>query len=272
MKKIFLFSLVASLFLFGCGPDEGGSGTTPEPVDKLAITTVKKENKSLAIKFSGTRCGPCGSWGWSTSNNISNGISASGSFMKCFGDNFVAQLFITPEGTELQNSYNIRSFPTFMANGVIATAPNNLISELEQSVYDEVNRFQAAEVKANTALKYTIEDGKLTAKYKSTAWAEVDAPYLAIYVLEDNLVGSQSGHPDGANTVHKSVMRAELTAGAAYGSAIQGLAVGTDVDGELSVDLDMIQDTDNAKIYVVMYNKGNNGYEFVNFSEGEKVD
>ena len=57
MKKIFVLGLIASAFLFGCSDDT--TTTTPTgsgggSVDNLAVTAVTKENKSFAVKFSGT--------------------------------------------------------------------------------------------------------------------------------------------------------------------------------------------------------------------------
>lgn len=276
MKKVLLFSLIASMFMFGCSDDDNGNGGgTPEPTDNLAVTTVKKENQSLAIKFSGTNCPPCGGWGWLMASEIKDGVDAAGGFMTVYGQNFVAELFIIPEATTLQDAWGATGYPHFGANGSVTTVDRssgvNTAAE-KQEIYDRVNTHMDAEVVANTGLNYKIEGDEIKLKYKTTAWSAINAPYLAIYVFEDKVKGNQAGHSEGPNALHKNVFRGEFTAGEGYGSPIEGLAVGTDVSGEMTIDMESDWDADNIGIYAVIYDKEIGGYSFVNLAKGNKVD
>ena len=276
MKKIFVLSLVASMFLFGCGPEEttgpDGGGST----DKLAVATVKKENKSLIAKFSGTNCPPCGTWGWTMMASLVDGAGTEAVTMTAYGQNFVAQLFITDEATTLQNAWGAAGYPHFGANGSVTTQDRSqgVYTALEeQEIFDRVNAHAASAVTANTTLNYEIVDGKLNMKYKTSAWGDISGtPYLAIYVLEDKVKGNQAGHSEGANAIHKKVLRGEVTASAGYGSEISGLAVGSDVSGEATYELDSDWDTDHIIVAPVMYSKVGTNYEFVNASFGTLVE
>lgn len=273
MKKIFVLSFIASAFLFGCSDTAtttpGGSG---EPVDKLAVTAVKKENNSIAIKFSGTNCPPCGGWGWTVASSLKSGVEGVGEYMTVYGQNFVAGLYVIEAATTLQNTYGATGYPSFGANGSLVVRKSSIdIVDEENQVYDRVNAHAAAAVVANTTVNYEIVDGTMNLKYRSAAYSELASPYLALYVLEDKVKGFQSGHSEGNDALHKNVLRKEITADAGFGSKIDGLAVGTDVSGEATLKLDEEWDADNIKVIAVMYDRVGTKYNFVNLSTATLV-
>ena len=277
MKKIFVLSLIASAFLFGCSDDTtttptgsgGGSG------DNLAVTSVTKENKSLAVKFSGTNCPPCGGWGWTMASSIKDGVVGSGEYMTAYGQNFVAELYVIEAATTLQNSWGATGYPHFGANGSVTSIPRtsgvNTTAE-EDEIYERVNAHAEANVVANTTVKYEIVDGTMNLKYMTEAYSDLSSPYLALYVLEDKVEGYQSGHSEGNGALHKNVLRKEITNDAGYGSQIEGLAVGTNVSGEASFELDSDWDESHIKVIAVMYNKVGTKYNFVNLSTATLVE
>jgi hypothetical protein len=271
MKKIFVLSLIASAFLFGCSDDTtttptgsgGGSG------DNLAVTAVIKENNSFVVKFSGTNCGPCGSWGWTMAASLKSGIEGSGEYMTAYGQNFVAGLYVIDAATTLQDAWGAVAYPHFGANGSVISLDTD---EEEDEIYERVNTHAAADVVANTTVKYEIVDGTMNLKYMTEAYSDLSSPYLALYVLEDKVEGYQSGHSDGNGALHKNVLRKEITNDAGYGSPIEGLAVGTNVSGEASFELDSDWDESHIKVIAVMYNKVGTNYSFVNLSTATLVE
>ena len=278
MKKIFVLSLIASAFLFGCSDDAatttpagsgGGSG------DKLAVTSVMKENNSFAVKFSGTNCPPCGTWGWTMAASLKSGIEGSGEYMTAYGQNFVAGLYVIEAATTLQDAWGAAGYPHFGANGSVTSldrsAGVNTTGE-EDEIYERVNTHAAADVVANTTVKYEIVDGTMNLKYMTEAYSDLSSPYLALYVLEDKVEGYQSGHSEGNGALHKNVLRKEITNDAGYGSPIEGLAVGTNVSGEASFELDSDWDESHIKVIAVMYNKVGTNYSFVNLSTATLVE
>jgi len=277
MKKIFVLSLIASAFLFGCSDTATtpATGTGGGSADKLAISDVTEENNSFVVKFSGTNCGPCGGWGWTMASSLKDGVEGSGEYMTAYGQNFVAGLYVIEAATTLQDAWGATGYPHFGANGSVTTIPRtsgvNTTAE-EDEIYERVNAHAAADVVANTTVKYEIVDGVMNMKYKTTAWSDLSAPYLAIYVLEDKVKGYQAGHSEGNNALHKNILRKEVTSDAGYGSQIEGLAVGTDVSGEATIDIDADWDESHIKVIAVMYNKVGTKYNFVNLSAATLVE
>lgn len=276
MKKLLSLAIIASLFLVACGSDDSEpAAQKQEQAGPMDVTTVKKENQSMVVKFSGTNCPPCGTWGWSTMETLVSDVKGEGFAMTAYGQNFVARNYIISAATTLQDAWGASGYPHFGANGSLTTVPRsgsvNVAAEI-QEIQDRISDHSSAEVKANTTLKYEIVDGKITMNYRSAAFTSVSNPYLAIYVLENKVEGFQAGHPDSEKALHKYVLRAEATAGAGYGSEIEGLSVGNDVSGSVSIDVDGEWNADNLSIGVVMYSKDGDTYNFINASQGELVE
>jgi hypothetical protein len=281
MKKIFVLGLIASAFLFGCSDDTTtttpttGSGSGGGSEDNLAVTDVMKENNSFAVKFSGTNCPPCGGWGWTMASSLKSGIEGSGEYITAYGSNPYAALLIADEATTLQNAWGAAGYPHFGANGSVTDIPRpgsvNVAAE-EAQIFERVNDHAAADVVANTTVKYEIVDGVMNMKYKTAAWSDLSSPYLAIYIVEDKVKAYQAGHSEGNDALHKNVLRKEITAEAGYGSPIEGLAVGTDVSGEASFELDSDWDESHIKVIAVMYNRVGTKYTFVNLSTATLVE
>lgn len=269
MKKLLLIvpMVLVALLVSNCSKDEGGT-------DKLAVGTVAESNASLVVKFSGSKCPPCGSWGWSMMSDLIAGVNPEDGVMTVYGDNFVADLFIVPEATELQNAWGASGYPHFGANGSVTSVSRsggvNTAAE-KAEIFERVNNHKDATVVANTGLKYEIVDGMINMKYKTKAFSELSGDnYLAIYVVENKVVGAQSGHPDGANTQHKHILRNEVT-GNGYGVSIGSLTANQEVSGETSFAMGADWNADNIEIITAIYTKNGTKYEFVNSSRGELV-
>jgi hypothetical protein len=202
-------------------------------------------------------------------------MEGNGFAMTAYGQNFVAKNYIIGAATTLQNAWGAAGYPHFGANGSVTTVDRssgvNTTAEKDE-IYTRVNDHAAASVVANTTLKYEVVDGKINMKYMTEAYESISSPYMAIYVLENKVKGYQAGHSDGNNALHKYVLRAEATSGEGYGTAVDGLSVGTTVSGEMTIDVDSDWDADHLSIGVAMYNKAGTKYEFVNASTGTKVN
>ena len=95
MKKLSLLILMAAITFAGCKKGDD-PGTEPDAVN-LEVTSVSKSNHSLVVKFSGTNCPPCGSWGWAMMSDLLFGVGDAGVCMVAYGQNFVAQNYICQE-------------------------------------------------------------------------------------------------------------------------------------------------------------------------------
>lgn len=272
MKKLSLLILMSALVFAGCSdkgtddPDPNGSGTD------LTVSSVAKENHSFVLKFSGTNCPPCGTWGWTMSNDLQFGLGDAGGYSVAYGQNFVAQLFITPEATTLQNSWGASGYPHFGANGSVTNEDRSqgvYVQKEKDEIFGRVNDHAAATVVANAGLNYTIADGQIKMKWKTKAFEALSGAYLAVYIIEDEVEGYQAGHPDGI-VDHHLVLRKEVTAGEGYGSSLGALSANQEVEGEATIDVDEDWNADHISVYAVVYNKVGTAYNFVNLAFGNK--
>lgn len=275
MKKILLLTIVSlSLFVVSCN-DKKVEDPKPAATDKMAIADVPKENNSLVVKFSGTNCPPCGGWGWTFMTDLITGTEGKANAMTVYGQNFVAKLFIIPEATTLQDAWKAKSYPHFGANGSVTNEPRTStvnVNNEKAEIFARVDAHKAAPVKANTAMKYEIVDGKLRLKYKVKAFEEMSGDnYLAIYILENEVVGYQAGHADGNNTKHKHILRKELS-GQGYGKSIGSMTSGQELSGDYEFELPADWNKEKLEIVSALYVKNGTNYTFTNSSRGVLVE
>lgn len=284
MKKLLILSIAASFFLAACGdstkkddPTTNGTGTNSDPIANLS---VEQTNSSFVAKFTGTNCPPCGSWGWTAFADIIDGTPNS-AHVACYSQNFVAKYFITPEATALDEKYGVTGYPTFGVNGQAQLARSssgvNVAKEI-QMCKDAAAAHENGEVAINTAISYKFEDGKIKFFYKTKAFKDMpENNYLAIYVVENKVVGYQAGNADGANTQHKHVLRKGVNGvwGIELGAMTQGQEITGSEEMEIGQDPNFGTDwnTDNIEVIGVMrYKVGSAAiYEFANACEGEKI-
>lgn len=275
MKKVLLLlAISSSMFFYSC--NDGGNVEDPNPTskDKLEVGVVAQENNSLVIKFSGSNCPPCGGWGWTFMSDLITGTQGKANCMTAYGQNFVAKLFIIPEATTLQNAWKATGYPHFGANGSVTTVPRsgsvNTAAE-KAEIFARVDAHKTAAVKANTGVKYEIVDGKLRLKYKVKAFEEMSGDnYLAIYILEHEVVGYQAGNPDGNNTKHKHILRKEIS-GDGYGKSIGAISAGKEVSGDFEMELPVEWNTEKLEVVTALYVKEGTKFTFTNSSRGELV-
>jgi hypothetical protein len=289
MKKLLILSVAAAFFLAACGD----SGTTDDPTkdggtngsgDPIADLTVSETNTSFVSKFSGTNCPPCGGWGWTAYSDIIAGTPNS-VHATLYSQNFVAKYYITQEASDIDDKYGVTGYPTYGVNGTgylerREDDPRYIdVNKTIQVVSDKAAAHENGTVEMNTAISYKIENGKIKVFYKAKAFKDMpENNFLAIYILEDKVVGYQAGHSDGNNAVHKHVLRDGIkgTWGIELGAMTSGQEISGSEEIEVGTDPDFNTEwnTDNIEVIGVMrYKIGNSGaiYEFVNACEGERL-
>jgi hypothetical protein len=274
MKKLFLLTLISGVFLFSCKDEEpGGTTNGGGSSDPLAVGAVAETNTSYIVKFTGTNCPPCGSWGWAMFTEFLNNVGVDGVYSAAYSDNFVAALFITNEATSMDGAYGAAAsgsgYPTFAANGESklsrAGGQVNTTNE-KQMVYDAVNNHAGAAVKINTGLNWMVEDGKIKIKYKTKAFEAVSGAHLAIFIQENGVVGNQAGHSEGQFATHKHVLRKSVDG--AFGKSLGDLTAGQEVEGEAEVQLGAEWNGDNIEVIAIMNSKSGTNYTFLNAALG----
>lgn len=275
MKKIFLSLIVITLALAGCKKTEE---TTPTGGD--AGIPVAEVNTGFVIKHTGSRCPPCGAWGWTANEDIINTNKGSAAFVSAYGQNFVAQLFINATATALQTHTKATGYPTFSANGVAQLDRTNtgVNSTSEKAmVASVVSTHKSAKVVANTGFTTSVAGDVLTINTNTKFFTEAQGQYnLAVYVLEDGVVGAQSGHPNTPNVEHHHVLRG--TAMLEGSSSVDVLAGEKITEGTTAAGASFAKkftfdikgyDKANIEVIAVIWKKGSS-LDFVNASTDQK--
>lgn len=279
MKKIYLLAFVAitSIAVISCqkdeNPDDNNGG------DVYSSITVPQTNTALVVKHSGTSCPPCGGWGWTAWDEIITTNTANAHFVTAYDDNFVAKLFINQVSEDWASGLKVNSWPTFCANYKIQTATTQSggidALQTKNNVQTTVNNHSSAPVLVNAAFKTTVDGDLMKVNIKTKFFNAGDGDYyMAVYAVEDKVMGVQSGHPSGSTPVaHKYVLRDSYSPAGSlnptYGTLLSSGAVsaGTEFKTEYTYRIEPSWNKDNLQTYVVIWKKSGTVYEFVNMSK-----
>lgn len=280
MKKMYLLAFVAvtSLALISCQKDEKPDDNTGGGGDVYSSITVPQTNTALVVKHSGTSCPPCGGWGWTAWDEIRATNTANARFVTAFDDNFVAKLFINQVSEDWANGLALNSWPTFCANYKVQTAKSGSsidVTKTKENVQTAVNTHAGAPVLANAAFKATVDGDLMKLNIKTKFFQAGDGEYyMAVYVVEDGVMGAQSGHASYPNPVaHEFVLRDTYnptgSLNPSYGTVISSgaVAAGTEFKTEYTYRIEPTWNKDNIHTYVVIWKKVGTKFEFVNSSK-----
>lgn len=156
-----------------------------------SFLSVEKKNSSFLVKQTGTWCPPCGGWGFTTFQNHIDAYGDTEVLGACvsggMGGGNNEEIF-----DAFGTAFDINATPTFHGN-FGQTISGALISEHANSP-----------VVVNANYQLTFEGDKMKIKTTTEFFQDVTGDYyLTPYIIVDNIVANQSGHPDGANTKHK---------------------------------------------------------------------
>lgn len=277
MKKIYIALVVGLLAFAGCKKTEDSADPGNTGGDGITVAEV---NTALVIKHTGSVCPPCGGWGWTANEDIISTNKANAAFMSAYSQNFVAKLFITQTATDLDKAWGVTGYPTWSADGVLQLDRSNQgvnINGEKAKVKAEVEAHKAAAVVANTGFKTSFDGDKIVIDTKTKFFKAATGDYqLAVYVLEDGVVGAQSGHPNTPNVSHHHVMRGAAilsgeTSASTWGTLVASgnIAANTEVSKKFTLDVKGFN-KDNLEVVVVLWKKDLGKYVFVNANHNQK--
>lgn len=273
MKKlIYMFVAGAALTLASCS-DSKKEEATPAPTPTPAVAVAKK-NTALFIKSSGTKCPPCGGWGWTLSENMIAYGEGKSLYMGIFSANFVSQGFITNEANDMDSKWAVSSWPSFFVNGKVQSG--STVAAITTACEESVDEFQSADVVANTGAKmtYVPADGKIKIEASTQFFKASEGEYnVAFYVVENKAMWAQSGNAASNGTTaieHHYVMR-----GSANGTWGESKFTGTIEAGAFkNFTAEMVVNPawkmENVSVYAVIWKKSGTKYTFVNASVATK--
>lgn len=248
MKRNLIFlSLLSVVALTACKKE-----STEEPTDTLEVA---EKNAVIVGKHTWTGCGPCGGWGFDNFASLMDNypdevhIAFKRGNVGPYANNEIYEFF--------QNQFGIP--------GATPTFHNNLDASLSVSGAQTI--MEERGVIANANYEMTIADGKIILNTTTKFFQETEGTYrIAPYLLHDGLVANQTGHPDGANTVHKKVPIAIAVPLDVADSDYLGYVIadgpiknGYTVNLECEVDIDPTWDPNDLSFAVMIFREHGDG-------------
>ncbi len=234
-----------------------------------AQINVPEVTKALYNKKTASWCGPCGTWGTETNDEIEDLV----------GDKMVSfKLTASSSGSlyspiceELYDNYiNLgdQSWPNFyvnaeryyQSNGGLTSNCSNAVIGYYNGVGADVNAGFTAEVVSNT----------LFVDVSTKFFNAMEGTYMtAVYILENNISYNQTGIEGTATGDH--IMRASIAGETAFGDVVatDTIEAGTIVNETYGIWLDDNWDMDELHVITVIWkDNGDSTYSFVNANDG----
>lgn len=237
-------------------------------VEEPAPIIVAEANMSLINKMTATWCGPCGTWGWELFESIIEANKANAVIMGTYGSG--SSNYYNEVAEDLKKAQApTAGWPAFCVNGSNKTeySPTGGIytTTTQDNVTNAVNDHKSNEVMVSAGYRMDAEGDtvKMTVKTKFFRDGDDGAQYyMGVYVMEDKVVGYQSGRGNSAS--HHHVLRGSLT-GNTFGVLIEnGNKSGATFEQSFELIPDATWNKDNLEYAVVIWKKLGVRYLFVN--------
>lgn len=260
---------------------QAAKGEDVGKLTKTAYITVKESplknmkivSNALAFKSSGTKCPPCGGWGW----NVWSDIISTKSNMIPFtihSANFVSQNYINEESNDLDDYLSNSSWPGFFVGGAEGSFWKMVLGAgaTEESITRDIkNNIDLATTNdplATAALNYEISNGTISVtSYVGFLKETTGNYYVSVWVSEDDVYGPQSGHPDG-NVYHKKVLRTATDNHSVFGVPLASgtISANTLKTTKHTATFESGWNQNNINVAVIVWKRVGNSYRVVNAS------
>ena len=253
MKKIIIILFTTMLFV--------SCKKTSPMVESDNTLEVSETNMGVIGKRTATWCNPCGDWGFPQFESLKDKWGYDDIAYMAWKD-----AFVSPKGSELFDEvgpqFNLGGgVPTFFFN-FLPTAPDSVLTKHIDAEYVIVNSnydmvVSGDNIKLNTTTKFFLD---------------VDGEYLlAPYLIVDNIIGYQNGHPDGNFTTHKNYVAgiAKPTTinefrNFGYQITTNGAKRGYTINLDFEIDKNTTWKTKDISFVLLIFKKQSWGLEFIN--------
>lgn len=277
LLRIGFILTMGALVFAGCkdsDSDDNNNGSNGSNQPAKPTIQVDEKTTALFIKTSGTKCPPCGGWGWQVSEAViaENQEAGTAYYMGIFSANFVSEGFITTTANEMDSKWGINSWPSFFVGGTKVSPSGSTVTAIADGMQEEIDALIEAKPVANTGVKYTVADGKMMIESSLQFFKAAEGTYhVALYVVENDAMWKQSGHSQGANPIpHHYVLRGSANGTWGVSQATETIAAGTIKNGiKAEMVIDPTWKMENVSVYSVIWKKVGTKYEFVNVSKSK---
>jgi hypothetical protein len=247
--------------------------------------TVREENRGMIGKITATWCGPCGSWGWTMSDEFISKYEDDAFYVGIFASSRTDggnNKFRDSTAYAWASMFGMSGFPSFSVNGVDKSLQNtsgNSVNTagITQDVTSAMEAYISSPVIAGTGYWYRKDGSEITVQIKTKFFEDVTGNYyVAAYLVEDGAMNVQASK---AGTVaHHNVLRGSMSRNGDrmnhWGEQIVSGSASAGDEFETSITLDVATQTlsqsqgwDMAKLKVItiIWKKNSMGkYEYVN--------
>lgn len=227
----------------------------------LFAQDVPETQTPLVSKITATWCINCGTWGWDLFEEL---IDENKDKAILLATHYSGDLN-TPVGEAFADNWGVFAQPRFILNDEDKRASRSNAASKITEITGEIADMSAQSPVANVGFYAEMVDGKIEVQTKTKFFQEATGEYyLGVYTVEEGVVNNQSGQ--GANTVHKTIMRASFDADA-FGSRLSmmnTLGAGMEFTNTHSIDIDSDWNTDKVSVIAMIWKKEGDKYAFVN--------
>ena len=252
MKKLITILLIITAFI---------SCRKTSPME-ITEDNLKVEEKNMAViaKRTATWCGPCGSSGFPLFENLKSQYGDDAVYMAW------KDAFVTNEGSHLFDTVG----PAFNLGNSVPTFFANFQKDWNDSMVK--SHINADYVIANSNYDMSVEGQRVVLKTTTQFFTDVEGEYyLAPYMIVDNIIGYQNGHPDENNTIHHNYVARIATPTTINGSEDFGYQITTNganrglvVNLEFESEKSPLWKSRDISFALIIFKKQPWGLEFIN--------
>ena len=262
--KMSAFAVIAAstLFLGSCSKDEDtkdnpGGGGAP-------ASNVAKVQNAVVFSFTGTWCGPCGLYGKPALKDLEATYKEKAVVISCQA----SDEYTVTAGQQLQGFFKATSIPTAGVGGNEKPFSMLVGGVKVQEVKTKAAELIALSPIAGSHITKKVDGSKLVINVETEFFQSVNGEYyLAVYVLEDNIIGRQnvSGQGYVTDVEFDNILRFN-TESQPYGALLENGSIDANkkFNKEYTVNIDSKWKAENLKVATVIWKKGSTGFSVCN--------
>ncbi len=228
----------------------------------VSAQDVPEVQKTMITKITATWCPNCGSWGWDFFEDI---INASTLQKAIFVGAHHSGSLGSDAGEAFSINFNAPYQPYFYAGNMDLGVNSGNVSAKVTETEELINQNAENTPVANVGFAATLSDNTLIVNTNTKFFQDASGDYyLALYILEHNVIASQSNNSSSAQ--HPYVLRSSFTTDNFGVSIVNGdITAGTEfTDASYTIELNSNWDLNKVSVMGVLWEKVDDTYEFVN--------
>ena len=231
-------------------------GATNMQLNAQEIPTVQKP---LFTKVTATWCPHCGTWGWEYMESMV-GTNEEDALIIGAHHSGVLQ---SAAGQFLQSNFRTQSQPRFVLNNTDLGVSRNNLAEKETEARNVIVAEGTEDAQINVGLIATMGESSIDVKSSTKNFVALDGEYyLALYLIEDKVIATQSSVGPDAN--HPFVIRTAFGAEQFGTQLFSGAVTDFSYDADHSISIDAEWDTENLYVYGIIWRKEGDTYIYEN--------